>query len=56
VGALFLSPRLPQGGQVAQIGDHFSLLRTIEDSFGITEHLNLAARAIPMWRVFSGYH
>jgi hypothetical protein len=32
------------------------LLRTIEDSFGITEHLNLAARAIPMWRVFSGYH
>ena len=28
--------------------DHMSLLRTIEDSFGITEYLNNAARATAM--------
>jgi len=28
--------------------DHMSLLRTFEDSFGITEYLNNAARAKPM--------
>jgi hypothetical protein len=34
--------------------DHHSLLRTIEDSFGISEHLNLAAVAAPMTDAFAG--
>ena|SRR5436190_3675548 len=56
VGALFLSPRLPQGAVVTTKYDHFSLLRSIEDSFGISEHLNLAARAKPMTDIFAKYH
>jgi hypothetical protein len=56
VGALFLSPRLPQGATVTAAYDHDSLLRSIEDSFGITEHLNLAAKAAPMAAVFARYH
>jgi hypothetical protein len=32
--------------------DHTSLLRTIEDAFGIAEHLNLAANAAPMTPIF----
>ncbi|MFL6240480.1 MAG: alkaline phosphatase family protein [Actinomycetes bacterium] len=56
VGALFLSRHLPQGTVVDAPYDHDSLLRTIEDSFGISEHLNLADRAAPMTSVFAGYH
>jgi phospholipase C len=55
-GALFLSPRLKQGGVGSTPNDHFSLLRTIEDSFGISEHLNLAERARPMKDIFASYH
>jgi phospholipase C len=55
VGALFLSPRLPQGAVVTTSYDHYNLLRTIEDAYGISEHLNLAARATPMTAVFGGY-
>jgi hypothetical protein len=55
VGALFLSPRLPQGAVVTTSYDHDSLLRTIEDSYGISNHLNLAAVAAPMREVFAGY-
>lgn len=33
--------------------DHMSLLRTIESSFGITEHLNNAAQADPMADLFT---
>jgi phosphatidylinositol-3-phosphatase len=33
--------------------DHMSLLRTIEDSFGINEYLNNAALSVPMADVFS---
>jgi phosphatidylinositol-3-phosphatase len=52
VGAVFVSPRLTQGGVVTTAYDHYSLLRTVEDSFGIREHLNLADVARPMKDVF----
>ncbi len=52
-GAILISPRLPQGSTVTTGYDHFSLLRTVEDSFGISEHLNLAAQAKPMSDVFA---
>jgi hypothetical protein len=52
-GAILISPRLPQGATVTTGYDHFSLLRTIEDSFGISEHLNFAAQAQPMSAVFA---
>jgi phospholipase C len=48
VGLLALSPQLPAGKVVHTSYDHMSLLRTIEDSFGISEHLNNAATATPM--------
>jgi len=52
-GALLISPRLPQGVSVATGYDHYSLLRTIEDSFGISEHLNLATAAAAMTDAFA---
>jgi hypothetical protein len=52
-GALLISPRLPQGATVATGYDHYSLLRTVEDSFGITEHLNLAGIATAMTGAFA---
>jgi phospholipase C len=53
-GAILVSPRLRQG-HVDQTGyDHFSLLRTVEDSFRIGEHLGLAGRATPMTVAFAG--
>jgi phospholipase C len=51
-GALFLSPSLGGGVKVDVNYDHDSLLRTIEDSFGISEHLNLAANAAAMTEIF----
>ena len=54
VGAILISPRLPQGTVVSTGYDHYSLLRTIEDSFGISEHLNQADRAQPMTDAFVG--
>ena len=48
VGLLALSPSITAGRTVATQYDHMSLLRTIEDSFGITEYLNNAARASAM--------
>lgn len=53
-GALLLSPRLPQGRTDATEYDHYSLLRTIENAFGITEHLGYAAQATPMTAAFRG--
>lgn len=53
-GAILVSPRLPQGAEVTTSYDHFSLLRTVEDSFGISEHLNLAGVATPMTAAFAG--
>src|SRR5581483_7241435 len=52
-GAILLSPRL-KSGTVTTSYDHFSLLRTLEDSFGISEHLNLAGSAQPMTGAFRG--
>jgi phosphatidylinositol-3-phosphatase len=54
IGALLLSPRLAGGTTVSSSYDHYSLLRTVEDSFGISEHLNLANQAAPMTDVFAG--
>jgi hypothetical protein len=53
-GAVLVSPRLPQGAVVSTSYDHFSLLRTVEDSFGIAEHLNLAGVATAMTDAFAG--
>jgi phospholipase C len=51
-GALLISPRLSQGAIVTTSYDHYSLLRTVEDTFGISEHLNRAAAATAMTDVF----
>lgn len=40
VGLLALSPNSPAGAQVATPYDHASLLRTVEDAFGIATYLN----------------
>jgi len=53
-GAILVSPRLKGGVTVTAPYDHFSLLRSIEDSFGISEHLNMAANAAPMTAAFKG--
>ncbi len=53
-GAILVSPRLPQGATVATGYDHYSLLRTVEDTFGIAEHLNLAGQAAAMGDAFAG--
>ncbi len=53
-GAILLSPRLKQGVTVTTSYDHYSLLRTLEDSFGISEHLGMAARATAMTTAFAG--
>jgi phospholipase C len=53
-GAVLVSPRLPQNATVTTSYDHYSLLRTIEDSFGIAEHLNLAGLATAMTAAFAG--
>jgi hypothetical protein len=52
-GAVLLGVGLTAGKVVAATADHYSLLRTIEDSFGIAEHLNLAALAKPMVEAFA---
>jgi phospholipase C len=52
-GAILISPRLKQGKVVTTGYDHYSLLRTLEDSFGISEHLNNAAAATAMTDAFS---
>jgi phospholipase C len=53
-GAILISPRLPQGKVVTTGYDHYSLLRTVEDSFGISEHLNVADAATAMTEAFVG--
>ena len=53
-GAVLVSPRLPQGVTVSTSYDHDSLLRTVEDGFGISEHLNLAQVATAMTDAFAG--
>jgi phospholipase C len=53
VGAVVVGPHVRPGTTVATGYDHMSLLRTVEDSFGIAEHLNLAGSAVPMTDVFT---
>jgi hypothetical protein len=52
IGLLALSPLL-EPRTVTTSYDHMSLLRTIEDMFGIDEYLNNASQASPMVDVFS---
>jgi hypothetical protein len=52
-GAIFIGPGLTAGKTSTASYDHYSLLRTIEDSFGISEHLNMATYATPMLDVFA---
>jgi hypothetical protein len=42
IGLLAFGPRVQSGRTIHTAYDHASLLRTIEDSFGISEHLNNA--------------
>ena len=53
IGLLALSPAVLAGGVVSTPYDHASLLRTIEDSLGIAEHLNNADTATPMADLFT---
>ena len=48
VGLLALGAGIPQGTVVSTAYDHMSLLRTLEELFGIGEFLNNAAPAAPM--------
>jgi phosphatidylinositol-3-phosphatase len=52
VGLLALSAAIRAGRVVSTPYDHASLLRTIEDSLGIAEHLNNAAAATAMADLF----
>jgi hypothetical protein len=53
VGLLALSRAVPAGGVVSTPYDHASLLRTLEDSLGIAEHLNNAGKATAMADLFT---
>ncbi|MBV8201048.1 MAG: hypothetical protein JOZ15_10545 [Acidobacteria bacterium] len=53
VGLLALSTAVPAGVVVSTPYDHASLLRTIEDSLGIAEHLNNAGTATAMADLFT---
>jgi len=44
VGAALLGPHVKSSTSAAKF-DHYSLLRTLEDGFGITRHLAHAAHA-----------
>jgi phosphatidylinositol-3-phosphatase len=53
VGAALIGPRVAPGVNDAQRLTHYSMLRTLEDGFGITRHLAHAAKAKPItgiWR------
>jgi hypothetical protein len=51
-GAVLVGAGLTPGKTATGSYDHYSLLRTIEDSFGVAEHLNLAGLATPMTGAF----
>jgi hypothetical protein len=53
-GAVLIGAGVPRGEVVTTAYDHASLLRTLEDSFGIATYLGLAANAsaVPMTEVF----
>ena len=53
VGLLAIGPGVTPGRVVHTAYDHASLLRTVEDLFGIGEHLNNAAASAPMSDLFA---
>ena len=53
IGLVALGPHVKAGQTITSKYDHASLLRTIEDLFGISEHLNNAAAASDMADLFS---
>ncbi|MBJ7608925.1 MAG: phosphoesterase [Candidatus Dormibacteraeota bacterium] len=53
VGLLAIGPGVSPGQVIHTPYDHASLLRTVEDVFGITEHLNNAAPSVPMNDLFA---
>ena len=53
VGLLALGSGVPAGSVVHTQYDHTSLLRTLEDSLGVTEHLNNAGTATAMSDLFA---
>lgn len=53
VGLIALGPGVNAGQTVHTAYDHASLLRTLEDSFGISEHLNNAANSAAMADLFA---
>lgn len=52
IGLLALGSGIQQGKVVHTSFDHMSLLRTVEDAFGIDEHLNNASTAVAMKELF----
>jgi len=52
-GAIVIGPGITAGKTATASYDHYSLLRTVEDSFGISEHLNLANQASAMLDIFA---
>jgi hypothetical protein len=52
-GTVVVGAGLTAGKTATGSYDHYSLLRTIEDSFGISEHLNMANLSKPMRDVFT---
>jgi phospholipase C len=52
IGLLAIGPYVRAGQRIATQYDHASLLRTLEDSFGISECLNNAAQSVPMRDLF----
>jgi hypothetical protein len=53
VGLLAIGPGVAPGGTIHTEYDHASLLRTIEDVFGVDEHLNNAGASDPMVDLFT---
>jgi phospholipase C len=53
VGLLALGPRVKTGQTVSTAYDHASLLRTVEDSFGIGSYLNNAGASVAMRDLFA---
>ena len=53
-GAILVSPRLVAGTTDTTGYDHYSLLRTIENSFAISEHLAMSSQATSCAKAFVG--
>ncbi|HEY3702839.1 MAG TPA: alkaline phosphatase family protein [Acidimicrobiales bacterium] len=54
VGLLALGPGVKAGQTISTAYDHASLLRTVEDSFGISSYLNNASSSVAMRDLFVG--